>query len=164
MEDLFLTVRQQVIWIGQATVRQRPHVILNEDSRDGRAEESSTGGDGADGRKKVLIGRILQKVGAGARCERANDIGLIGMHAEDDHARWSIEFLCPSGDVYSAQLWHADVDNQEIGPVLLAESHRLKTVCGFTHNQQASFLEESHQSASHDAVVVSQQHGHAASP
>jgi hypothetical protein len=55
-------------------------------------------------------------------------------------------------------------DARVSGPLLLAESHRLKTVCGFIHNQPASFLEEAPQPASHDAVVVSQQHAHAASP
>ena len=121
-------------------------------------------GDGADGRKQILVGRVLQQVGAGAGRERADDVRLVGMHAEDDDARRPIELLRPRGDLDAVQFRHADVENEQIGPMLLAEPHRLETVGGFGDHREAGLLEQAPQSAAHDAVVVSQQHAQAAPP
>ena len=86
LEDLLLAIGQQVIGIGQAALSAAAHVVLDEHGGDRRTEERLAGGDGADRREQILVGRVLQQVGARAGRQRANDVRLVGVHAEDDHA------------------------------------------------------------------------------
>ena len=164
LHDLFLAVRQQMVGVGQSPCPQPPHVVLDEDRGDGGAEEGFARGHGADGRKQVLVGGVLEQVGACACREGAKDVRLIGMHAENDHARRPVELLRARGHLDAVQFWHPDIENQQVGPMLLAESHRLETIGGFSDHGETRLLQQTSQSAANDAMVVSQQHAQARPP
>ena len=113
---------------------------------------------------QIFVGRALQQVGARARRERAHDVGLVGVHAQDDHAGRPIELLGARGDLDAVQFRHADVEDDDVGPVLLAQAHRFEAVAGFGDHREAGCFEQAAQSAPDDAVIVSQQHAQAAPP
>ena len=64
------------------------------------------------------------------------------MHAENDHPGRPIHLVRPSGDFDAAQFWHADVQDEQVGMVLLAETHRLQPVARLSDHRQASGLEQ----------------------
>ena len=53
------------------------------------------------------------------------------MHAQDDHAGRPIELLRSRRDLDAAQFRHADVEDDDVGLVLLAQPHGLQPVAGF---------------------------------
>src|SRR3954452_9656345 len=88
-----LTIREQVIGIRQPARLQAAHVVLDENRRHGAAEERLAGRDRSYGRQQVLVRLILKQVRPRARCEGAEDVRLVGVHAEDDDLGWMRELL-----------------------------------------------------------------------
>ena len=121
-------------------------------------------GHGADGREQVLVGGVLQQVGARARGERAKNVRLIGVHAEDDHARRPIELLRARGHLDAVQFRHADVENEHVGPMLFAEPDGVEAVGGFSDHRKTRLFQQASQSPANDAMVVSQQHAQVPPP
>ncbi len=148
----------------RAALLQGPHVVFNEDRGDGRTEEWLAGSDGTNGGQEVLVGGVLQQVGARAGGEGADDIGLVGVHAQDDHGWRRIELLRAGGHLDATQLRHADIDNEQVGSMLFAQARGFDTIGGFTDDGMARVFQQTPQPPSHDTVIVSQQHAQAGPP
>src|SRR6185436_12926818 len=130
MQDFFLAIGQQVVRVTQPAFLQGANVILDEEGCDGGAEVVPAGGHGAKGGEQILVSRVLQEVRADTSCKRANDVRLVGVHAQDDYARRSIKLLRPSRNFDAVHHRHADVDDQQVRAMLLEEPNRLETVSG----------------------------------
>ena len=106
LQDFLFTIGQQVIGVGQPASLQLPHVVFDQHAGDGRAEERLSAGDRAKRRHQIFVGRILQQVRACAGGQRTNDVGLVGVHAQDDHARRAGQLLDSLGDLDAVHLRH----------------------------------------------------------
>ena len=131
LEHFLFPIGQEVIRVRQAALLQLPDVVLDEHAGHGRAEEGFSRADRPDRRNQIFIGGAFQQVGPRARGERPDDLGLVAVHAQDDHTGRPIELLRSRGDLDAAQFRHADVEDDDVGLVLLAQPHGFQAVAGF---------------------------------
>ena len=78
--------------------------------------------------------------------------------------RWRpFDFLRPRRDLDAVQLRHADVEDQHVGLVFVAQPQRVESVGRLADDRDARLgLQQAAQAAPDDSVVVSQQHAQAA--
>ena len=165
LEDFLLAIGEQVIRVGETLRLQAADVIFDEHRGHRGTEERLAGADRTHGGQQVLVGRILQQIRTRAGGQRANDVRLVRVHAQDDRLRRALEFLRPGGDVDAVQFRHPDVEDQQVGLMFRRQPQRLQTIGGFgDHGQPGLALEQRAKAAADDAVVVSQQYAQVASP
>ena len=86
------------------------------------------------------------------------------MHAQDDDPGRTLHFLCARRHLDAAQFRHRNVQNQQIGVLLLAESDGFEAVRRLCDNGDVGGLEQSPQAPADDGVIVSEQHSQGAPP
>jgi len=86
------------------------------------------------------------------------------VHAENDHARRSIELLRSGGDLDSVEFRHADIEDEQIRPMLFGQANGFETVRCLRHDRLTRLLQQAPQSSAHDAMIISQQHAQEGSP
>src|SRR4029078_11362715 len=96
----------------------------------------------------------LQKVRPCAGGQRAHDVGLVAMYAENNNRRPRIELLRARSHLNAAQLWHADVENDDVGTLLLAEFDRFESVGGFGGHRKNGRLDQTPDTAASGTVVI----------
>ena len=140
------------------------HVVLDQHRGHRRAEERLPGRHGAHGRQQVLVGGVLEQVRARAGGERADDVGLVGVHAQDDHGGGRCELLrrAPRPRCRSSSACAMSTISVSGWCSSQRRSASRPSAASATTVSPASRLEQAAQAATDDAVVVSQQHAQAA--
>jgi hypothetical protein len=77
--------------------------------------------------------------------------------AKDAHRRAAGGLPSPDGYLDPVELRHPDVEDEEIGLMLLRELHGLEAVGGFGHNAVSRLFQQTSQPAADDAVVDTHQ-------
>jgi hypothetical protein len=78
------------------------------------------------------------------------------MHGQDDHARRALQLLGSFGHFDAVEPRHPDIDDQQVGAVLLGQANRFEPVGRLGDNGHAGLLQQASQPPTDDAVVVSQ--------
>ena len=64
------------------------------------------------------------------------------MHAQNDYAGRMVHLARARRNLDAAQLRHPDVQDNQVGSMLLAETRRLQSVTRFSDHRQAGGLEQ----------------------
>jgi hypothetical protein len=142
LEDLSLPVGEQVEGVGQPTGAQATHVVLDEHRGHRRTEVRFSRRDGADRRNEIFVRRTLEQVPSRAHGQGTNDVRLVGVHAEDDHARRLRQLLGTSRDLDAIELWHRDVEDHHVRAERLAQSYRFEAIGSLANHLDLRIFEQ----------------------
>ena len=85
LQHFALPLGERVVSIGDAAVSKAAHVVVEDNLRNGRTEEGLAGPDRRDSLDELRAGRFLQEIAARASLYSLGDVGLVAVHAEDQH-------------------------------------------------------------------------------
>src|SRR5246127_648323 len=158
MQRLFFTLRQEIIAVLKPVHLQLPHIVLYKDPRNRWAEERLPLGSGLDRACQVQILAILQEIASCPGGERAREIDVVRMHAEDDDGGLWIPFYDLSSRFDSTQPRHGNVHDDDIRGFGLGKLHCFAAIGGLcNHLELFVLLQLRAQSFSDDAVVIREQ-------
>ena len=124
----FALARGEFVAVGFTLLLESTDIVLGEYLADGRAEEGFALNHGFDGTDNVGNGGTFEQVGASAGLQSAHDIGLVGIHAEDDDSGGRIlgDDLARGFD--AVEIRHADIHDDDIRRERGCELHGLRAV------------------------------------
>ncbi len=79
---------------------------------------------------EVLVGLALEHVARGAGPQGFEDVVLVVVHREDEHAGVGELGADLAGGLQAGQAGHAHVEDAQVGPRLEGQGHRLGAVLG----------------------------------
>src|SRR4030095_13443488 len=103
---------------------------------------------------------VLEEIAGDARAQGLSDVSLTGVHREDHDLRPRRDGGDPRGDLQSGQPRHGDVEEDDIGSVLLDELERFAAVSGLPDDGRAGKrLQERADASPNELVVVREDDG-----
>ena len=95
---------------------------------------------GANRRYQLSLKRILQQIALRAGFQSAQDVALVGMHAQDHDGGCRICLSDLEGGFNAVQIRHPDVHHQQVGLQRGGQSDGLTPIVGFAHHGKVGLL------------------------
>ncbi len=156
MQNFALARGEQFVAVFDRAFLHLAHVVLHQHLADRGAEERLAFADGSDRGDQIVLGGILQQVGAGAGLKRLEHVALVGVHAqENDGGLRQLGGDLPRG-FDAVQDRHGDVHHDDVRLMQFSASataSRPSEASAMTVKSGLAF-EQQTQALAHDGVVV----------
>jgi len=152
--DVAFTFGEQI----EAIVRGGVEDGLEEESADGRAEETLAAGDGEDGFDEFGFEAILEDIAASAFADGAEDVAFVGVHAEHEDGDGGVEAMQLGEGFEAVEALHADVEEDEIGGILTSEFDGFGAGAGFGDDEEGGMgFEDAADALADEGVIVGEE-------
>src|SRR5947209_8568069 len=149
LQDLALTIGQRIV--GRLASRQ---VRLNDRTRHARAEIDAAGADFANGNDQMLHGLSFCHATLHAGAKRLQDVVLFRVHGEQNDfctRRDPVNLSDRSDAVHDR---HCQIEDRDIGLILLRQTNSLEAVGSFSHNLEVLAFEKHADALAYYGMIV----------